>query len=91
MRYWLGTTHISYDAANRLVSARRGEDVREYAYDSLGNAVSVLSGGIRSARRFNALNQLVALDDGLGGEREYRYDGRGNLAAVSSAGEGVEE
>ena len=85
-----GIFEYTYDPVGRLTSAVRGEQVKRYRYDELGNRVREWGGhkydtADWTQHTFNARNQLVKTQEGEA-VKEYRYDGRGNLTNISENG-----
>lgn len=76
-----GDYHYSYSPNGNLSLVEKdGQVLREYTYDSFGNRISLLEGGVRTEYRYNAADQLVEKSgqDNYG----YQYDLRGNLTEV---------
>ena len=75
-----GAWQYEYDVLGQLVAATAPDGTRTaYAYDGLGNRVSVTVDGTPTAYQTNSLNQYTQA-----GDATYAYDADGNLVQVSS-------
>lgn len=81
-----GTYTYGYDGLHRLIqTARDGNVLRGYRYDSFGNRTEKTEGETHTYYTYNALNQLIRDTDGLV-EHRYEYDNRGNLVRTLENG-----
>lgn len=81
-----GIYHYRYDSIGRLTGAEKdGKTLREYEYDLFHNRIAMTENGNKIQYSYNALDQMVGMDE----ERhyEYLYDNRGNLEEVLADGE----
>ncbi len=81
-----------YDAAGRLSRVRQmlgsGEVVTAYAYDSLGNLVSVTDPNSNvTLYLYDDFGQMLRQTSPVTGVTNYQYDAAGNLVAVTDANE----
>lgn len=67
----------------RLVRAGKCEWDRSYRYDEAGRLIRVTTNGRSTAYHFNAVDQLVAVDDGSTGTSRM-YDAVGNVTSIGS-------
>ncbi len=89
MRADLGFAALVADLSDTDKSALRTLYTERYAYDRVGNLLSVESHllsvddheGRLTEYAYDNLNRLVLETDALGGTRAYRYDGNGNLVS----------
>ncbi|HKY34870.1 MAG TPA: RHS repeat-associated core domain-containing protein [Polyangiaceae bacterium] len=93
------TTLYTYDAAGRLETVTRGDDVTTYEYDENGNRLSVSLNGTQAvAAEYDAQDRIVSHGDvtfeqtaygellrrsGPDGALELAYDGLGNLLTAN--------
>jgi RHS repeat-associated protein len=86
-----GLFEYSYDDVGRLIAAVRGDQVKRYRYDELGNRVREWKGHKYdevnwTQHSYNKRNQLIKTTEG-DAVRDYRYDGRGNLTHITENGQ----
>ena len=76
-----GRTHFSYDAANRLVQIDYSDSTPDvtFAYDAVGNRVSMTDGSGTETRTYDGLNRLISVTRGSN-TFSYLYDAGGNLS-----------
>lgn len=88
--------HFSYDALDRLVSRQRVEDTVGYAYDAVGNLLSVTDGDSQVSFSYDALDRVVTASTAATSGQpastlQYSYDAVGNVIILTdSAGGNVQ-
>ena len=81
-----GIYTYGYDNLHRLIqTAKDGNTLRGYRYDSFGNRTEKTERGVHTCYTYNSLNQLIQDTDGLL-EHRYEYDNRGNLVKTLENG-----
>jgi RHS repeat-associated protein len=82
-----GRTSFAYDAANRLVAIDYSDATPDvtFAYDAVGNRVSMSDGSGTETRTYDALSRLTAVTRGAD-TFSYSYDAVGNVTRRSYPG-----
>jgi YD repeat-containing protein len=84
-------TQVAYDSLNRKTSVTDALGTTTYAYDAVGNAILVTSGGKIVAFTFDALNRVTSKRPGSEPAVSYSYDdptlanGKGRLTQIVDA------
>jgi len=82
-----GVFKFAYDPLGRLTEAINGAgNAKQYMYDTFGNRVKSVQGGIDTHHEYNARNQLIKTTEGSN-ITDYTYDKRGNLIQVTKNGQ----
>lgn len=87
-----GITTFGYDRANRLVSIGHSDDTPDvtFAYDAVGNRLSMSDGAGTETRTYDALDRLVTVSRGQS-VFWYGYDAAGNVVRRGPPGGPVAE
>jgi RHS repeat-associated protein len=79
---------FGYDAVNQLISATvtnsgRLAEAFGYGYDSAGNRLTELAGGVTAVSTYNALNQLNTIANAAINSRSDEWDAQNRLTAIN--------
>lgn len=75
--------HHGFLVAQRLVRGGKCEWDRSYRYDEAGRLIRTVTNGRSTGYHFNAVDQLVGVDEGSGGESR-TYDAAGNVISIGA-------
>lgn len=86
-RYSTGhETVFAYDALDRIISVRQGDNVTTYEYDSSGNVSSEIDArGNQTKYNYSPINKLEQVTNSFGVATDYEFDAMGQLINIRSS------